>query len=117
NWVNDKWRNDKTIDIDRAGIPYKKAIGCCLDNLKSQYGYTEIIEPQQKVTRYIVSNSKTEAGLLVKDFDDGRKVSVLANTMIEPVNIITVENAKSYDINYDFYIKSARKIVESITPS
>jgi hypothetical protein len=86
-------------------------------NLYKHTGSIEIIEPQQKVTRYIVSDSKTEAGLLVKDFDDGRKVSALANTLVQPVNTIRDINAKDYALNYDFYIKSARKVMESITPA
>lgn len=97
-----------------AGIKRKSNFSL---NLYRHQGTVEIIEPQQKVTRYIVSDSKTEAGLLVKDFDDGRKVSAMANTLVQPVNEITDSNAKNYQLNYDFYIKAARKVVESITPT
>jgi hypothetical protein len=36
---------------------------------------------------------------------------------VQPVNTIRDINAKDYALNYDFYIKSARKVMESITPA
>lgn len=85
-------------------------------NLYKHLNGLEIVEEQQKVARFIVSNTEN-AGLLIKDFDDGRKVSVLANTLIEPLNKIVDTNAKNYKLNYDFYIKKCKDIIENITPS
>lgn len=84
-------------------------------NLYKNVNSIEIVEKQQKVTRFIVSNSK-EAGMLVKDFHDGRKISVMANTRILPANIINETRAKLYDINYNYYIKECNKIIENIIP-
>lgn len=85
-------------------------------NLYKQLGTTEIIEPQQKVTRYIVSNNKAESGMLFKDYFDKRKVGYLANTLVQPMNVIPTKDASHYKINHDWYIKQARDIVEVITP-
>lgn len=87
-------------------------------NLYKQLNNTELCEEQQKVTRYFISRPTEDAGLLVKDFHDGRKVSVLANTLIQPLNKIKPEftHPERYKINYDWYINEVRKIVEQIEP-
>jgi hypothetical protein len=94
----------------------KKKSNFKLNLYKDISGTTQVAEPQQKVTRYIVSSGK-DSGLLMKDFDDGRKVSVLANTKVKTVNHIRDTEAGNYNIDYDFYIKAAKKIIESITPA
>lgn len=63
--------------------------------------------PQQKVTRFYVSKD----GKLVKHFHDGRRVGVLTDWQVTPLNIIEKENAEEYDIDYTFYIKEAEKII------
>lgn len=85
-------------------------------NLYTNYNGVELVEEQQKVTRFIVGNS-SNAGLLMKDFDDGRKVSALANTLVQPLNKVVDTNAKNYKLNYDFYIRKCKDIIENIQPS
>lgn len=85
-------------------------------NLYRSMGTSEIVEEQQKVTRYFVSNNSKESGLLVKDYLDGRKISVAANTLIQPLNKVIDKNANNYMINRDFYTRKANEIVENIVP-
>lgn len=88
-------------------------------NLYKDLGNTEICEEQQKVTRFIVSQPGADAGLLVKDFNDGRKVSALANTLVMPLNNIKPEcpQVGRYPVNYEWYIKEVQKIVQTIQPT
>lgn len=99
-----------------GGIKKKRSFAL---NLYKDFGNSEVCEEQQKVTRFFISTPTDEAGLLVKDFTDGRKVSALANTLVQPLNNIRVgyEQPARYPINYDWYVREAKKLVESITPS
>jgi hypothetical protein len=87
-------------------------------NLVKNFGHAEILEEQQKVCRYIVAKQNENTGLLVKDFNDGRRVSVEANTLVEPLYVIKPEcpTVDRYNINYDYYIKGANKIISAIDP-
>lgn len=71
-------------------------------------------ESQQKVTRYFVSNG---GGQLIKDFHDGKQVSVLANYSVEIANKIEDTNAMNYNINRKWYIKETLKLINLIEAS
>jgi hypothetical protein len=87
-------------------------------NLVKNFGYAEILEPQQKVCRYIISKPSDISGLLVKDFNDGRRIAVEANTLVEPLYTINPNYTEvdRYNIDYNFYIKKAKTIINLITP-
>lgn len=88
-------------------------------NLIRSYNFAELIEEQQKVCRYIVSKKTDNSGLLVKDFEDGRRVSAQANAQIIPLNIIRKEQeqASLYPLDYEYYVRETQKIIEIISPS
>ncbi len=85
-------------------------------NLVKNYSGIEMLEEQQKVTRFFVSTQTGNSGLLVKDFNDGRRVSVLANKQIVPCNTILQDKANLYPIDYQWYEQQANKIIATITP-
>lgn len=88
-------------------------------NLLRNFGGIEIIEEQQKVTRYIISKQTDNSGLLVKDFNDGRRIAVEANKLVIPLNKINESNLKAidYPIDFDYYLKETNKLIELIEPS
>lgn len=81
-------------------------------NLIQLYNFSELIIEQQKVCRYFVSNNHEKSGILVKQFNDGRRISVHVKTMVEPIDVINYDDAKRYDINYDYYIRETKKIIK-----
>lgn len=96
----------------------KKKANFSLDLIRN-YNFAEVIEPQQKVCRYYISQQSDTSGLLVKNFKDGRRVSVEANTQVETLYIIKPENTRvyKYNVDYDYYIRECNKIIETIKPS
>lgn len=86
-------------------------------NLVQNFNGVELITPQQKVCRYFISKQNEISGVLFKDFDDGRRVSVIANTYVAPLDTITLKEASNYSIDYNWYEKETRKIIEQIEPS
>lgn len=88
-------------------------------NLIRNYNYAEIIEPQQKVCRYIISKQTNNSGSLVKDFTDGRRISAQAGVNVIPLNIIRKEQeqASLYPVDYSWYIKETNKLIQLIEPS
>lgn len=86
-------------------------------NLLQIFDSSKLITEQQKVCRFIVANRNPKSGKLFKDFNDGKKVGVMINTFSEPLDTITDKETKNYDINYDFYIRETKKIIELIKPS
>lgn len=88
-------------------------------NLSKQFGGAELLEEQQKVTRYIVSKPHENAGRLFKDYHDGRRISIEAGKYIIPLNRINADQlqASLYPIDYDDYCKETRKIIEAISPT
>lgn len=85
-------------------------------NLLKTFGGIELIEEQQKVTRFFVSQETENSGIFVKDFNDGRRISVLAGQQIIPCNTIVEEKAIKYPINWEWYIIEVQKILDIITP-
>lgn len=73
------------------------------------------VEPQQKVTRYYVS---INGGTLMKDYDDGRQVSVESQTLVTPCNKLSNELIKKHfnNINYNYYIHAVKDIIDKIQP-
>lgn len=88
-------------------------------NLYSTLNGLQLVQEQQKVMRYVVSKEREEAGMLYKDFSDGRKVSVMANTLVRPLNTIDANYADPnlYDVDYNYYIRKCKEVIENITPS
>lgn len=86
-------------------------------NLITFYDNVEIIREQQRVCRFIASNNNENSGKLFKDFNDGRRVGILVDTFVEPLDVIDKEEVKHYNINYNYYISQAKKIIESIKPT
>ena len=70
-------------------------------------------EKGQKVTRVYVAQDGRK---LYKDFHDGRRVGVLTEWLVEPCNLVNDSNAEAIrnNLNYNFYIKEAEKIITSI---
>lgn len=86
-------------------------------NLIQNFNYAELIKEQQKVCRFIVAKPNDYSGLLVKDFDDGRRVSIVADGHAQPLDRIVNDKVTNYKVDYDWYIKSAKKIKELVEPS
>lgn len=88
-------------------------------NLIQNFQYAELIREQQKVCRFIVGGDKNDSGILVKDFNDGRRNSIVAKTLVQPLDIIKPEftEAKHYKIDYNWYEKKAREVINTITPT
>lgn len=68
-----------------------------------------IKEKQQKICRYYISN---KGGKLIKDYHDGRQVSVEASSVCNTIN--DIKGVESFDINYNYYIQATRKIINLI---
>ncbi len=72
-------------------------------------------EAQQKVTRFYIS---TQGGMLIKDFNDKRKVartSVIAGWKVQPLNKVISTSTKDYpDLNYAYYFKETEKMIASV---
>lgn len=90
-------------------------------NLFKQLNGVELVEPQQKVLRFIVSKPDEYTGKLYKQFNDGRKtdkVGIVASHLVKPLNKINTEHLdpKLYNIDYSFYITECKKIIDVITP-
>jgi hypothetical protein len=113
--VRDSVMNHENIYDFCAGVKRTRKFKL---NLYRDFGDAKLCTEQQKVTRYFVSTPNDDSGLLVKDFTDGRKVSVIANTLVQPLNTIKpgLEHANRYDINYSWYIKQCDVILEKIEP-
>lgn len=69
-----------------------------------------VMQRQQKVTRYYVS---TDGGKLVKEYHDGRIVSVSASALVTPCNRLT-SHAVPLNIERKHYIEEAYKEIENI---
>ena len=83
-------------------------------HLIREIGGVEVLTEQQKVTRYIITKGGDDSGALVKDFDDGRRVSVEAEKLVMPLNTITEPKASLYPIDLNHYINETEKIINLI---
>jgi len=86
-------------------------------NLVQHYQLAEIVTEMQKVCRFFVTTSKENGGLLYKDFNDGRRVSVVANTMVQPLDVVQQKEVNNYSVDYSYYEKECRKVIEQIQPT
>lgn len=68
-----------------------------------------------RTTRYYVSNISKNSGCLYKDFGDGRISGVNIGYNVTLFNKYVEKPMLEYDINYEFYIAEAMKIVNAIT--
>lgn len=116
--IEDYICNPKNSIFDYCnGVKQTKDFKLNLVKSMSNFGSIEMLEQQQKVTRYIISIENENAGLLVKDFHDGRRVSVEAGKLCLPLNKINVKTqleACHYPINYADYINETNRIIDSI---
>ena len=51
---------------------------------------------------------------MIKDFKDGRRERIHAKELQTCLNKINDTSVKSYDINYNYYIKEAEKVINLI---
>lgn len=107
---------DENHSIHDFCIGVKKKSNFAL-NLVKNYNYAEIIEEQQKVCRFIITNDFKKGGKLIKYFNDGRKVGIATDGLVLPLDVIESEKASDYNIDYNWYIQQAKKIKELIKPS
>lgn len=69
------------------------------------------IDKGQRVTRYYISKN---GGNLLKEYNDGRQVSVEAGWKCSLLNRIEDVEAKNYDIDYTYYFQEVEKIIHQI---
>lgn len=82
------------------------------------FKYIENGEVKEKVlnrtTRYYISNYGKNSGNLFKDFGDGRISGVNIGYTAILFNTYEEKPFKDYNINYNFYITEAMKIVDAV---
>lgn len=69
------------------------------------------IEEQQKVTRVYVAK---DGGMFIKDFYDGRQMSILKRYKVKQLNTIENEEYHLKNINKEWYKKEVRKIIDNL---
>ena len=75
----------------------------------------EIIKKElPRTTRYYISNAGLNSGNLYKDFGDGRISGVNIGYSVTLFNKYEVKEFSEYNIDYNFYIAEAMKIVDAI---
>lgn len=85
-------------------------------NLHQQYNFTNLVTEQQKVCRFFVSKQNDSAGLLYKDFKDGRSIAVVAQTIVQPLDEVKKDTVGEYSVDIDWYKKETKKIIDIIEP-
>lgn len=82
------------------------------------YQYIENGEMKKKIldrtTRYYISNSGKNSGNLYKDFGDGRISGVNIGYSATIFNKYIEKPMSEYNLNYNFYIAEAMKIVDAV---
>lgn len=80
-----------------------------------QYKYIEEseikIQNLTKTTRYYIANSN---GILQKEFKNNKIIGINVGYSVNLFNKYKLEEMKNYNINYQFYITEARKIINII---
>ena len=64
-----------------------------------------------RTTRYYVSNS---GGVFLKDFGNGRLTGVNVGYSVTEFNRYVKKDIKDYDLNYNFYIAEANKLINAV---
>jgi hypothetical protein len=107
-WYGKSWK--KTNFSDMGAVDIETAFRSELS--KDESTFIDKI-PQQKVTRYFVSKMCETAGMLIKDYKDGkmkgRQVAVMSDYPVQILNKVTDTNAKNYNIDYSWYINEVKK--------
>lgn len=80
----------------------------CIDNDK----ITDV--KLNRTTRYYISNVSKDSGVLFKDFGDGRISGINIGFNVNIFNNYVKKDMKDYNINYNFYIAEANKIIDAI---
>ena len=111
------------IPIEDTIKNHKNIYDFCLrlkTNSKSTpiYQYLEDGEIKKKelhrTTRYYISNPGCKSGILLKDFGDGRISGVNIGYSVTLFNKYEEKEFSEYNIDYNFYIAEAMKIVDAI---
>jgi len=71
------------------------------------------VERQQKVTRYFCS---TKGGILMKDYTDGRQISINSEQYVTVCNNIDKDKDYLLLLDYGYYMAETRKIIDKIVP-
>lgn len=102
-----EWMNDYEDFSEKKGYGFTDSYRRCIDLVYPQYEIVEEID--DKVIRFYVS----ENGLyLNKNYDDGRKAVTVAGNKVKL--FMDYEKKKDYELNYQFYIDEAYKIIHDV---
>jgi hypothetical protein len=111
------------VPVEETIKNHKNIYDFCLrlkTNSKSTpiYQYLENGEIKQKelhrTTRYYISKPNSNSGILLKDFGDGRISGVNIGYSVTLFNKYEEKEFSEYNIDYNFYIAEAMKIVDAI---
>lgn len=67
-----------------------------------------------RTTRYYISKSSKNSGTLLKDFGNNRMSGVNVGYSVTLFNKYELKNMEDYNIDYNFYIAEARKIINAV---
>lgn len=67
-----------------------------------------------RTTRYYISKSSKNSGTLLKDFGNNRMSGVNVGYSVTLFNKYESKDMKDYNIDYNFYISEARKIINAV---
>lgn len=97
-------------DIYKFCIPSKMKKGWT-SSFSYYDGEKEAKEMLQKTNRYFISN---DGGILLKNNKDGRVSEIEKGYYVTLLNKIEEKDANEYDINYDYYIKEAYRVINEL---
>jgi len=107
-WVETYGNNWKRPGVeDNNSLPLEEVI----KHIVSKEAYV-LKQKQQKVTRYFCSLS---GGILMKDYLDGRQISVNSQQLVTVVNKIEDIDYMA-NIDYKFYFDETQKLIDKIIP-
>lgn len=88
----------------------------CEDGDNNEFDINDIGEEIQRNTRYLVANSGGKLVKLMPPLKNKpgvyRRISIQKGYVVSVHNEVTSENVMDYDINYQFYITAALKLLE-----
>lgn len=75
----------------------------------------EVVDDKlDRTTRYYATKTSAKYGNLYKQFNDGRVSGVTIDTNVQIFNKFVDKPFEEYDVNYQFYIREANKIINAI---
>lgn len=111
NGINYKDFINNHTDILDFCSGYKKKRDFKINLYKGFSGAVINKEEQQKVVRYYISNT---GGSLVKDYDDGRHISIVSGARVTILNKLENVDQHMNNINRQWYITETKKIIDNI---